>query len=263
MCTPLISVSIICAQRNGCGSSLRLRLDNITVVLDGKIILEDVRLDIRGPGLVLILGPNGAGKTTLFRTILGLIRPVNGSVIVEGVNVTGRPKLAGRYIGYVPQLHPQSSSYPITVYEALSKHVLTVVRQGFGYDVSEVVKQLLSQVDIPPRYWHRPLRELSGGLWQRFLIARALIGEKRVLLLDEPLSAVDPHGRKEIIDLIHRLSGSRLVIVSTHDPSYFAEHANLVILLNRRVYGLGKPSDILRDDILTRVYGGKVIFSCH
>ncbi len=229
----------------------------VTVILGGEKVLDDITLEFEGPGLVQVLGPNGAGKTTLFRTIVGLLKPVKGRVTICGADVTGHPERAGKLVGYVPQLVAEEHGYPVTPLELLESYL-----QARGYprsEASKLARRALKAVELPEKLWRKSLWKLSGGQRQRVLIAKALASNPPVLLMDEPLSAVDPHGRADLAQLIAQLAKEKLVIVSCHDPTLLLPHTNTIVLLNRRVYAHGPPDQVMKLETLQRVYGGAAL----
>ncbi len=265
MHTPRVSVYRVCTHLYKVkGVDMKgpsLRLENVTVVLGGQKVLEDVTLRVKGPGLIQVLGPNGAGKTTLFRTILGLVKPVKGRVIVNDVDVTGEPDEAGKHVSYMPQTYPEID-LPLTPIEAL-QHYLALYHKRWPRLVSgnlrEKVYWALEAVGLPRDAWNKPLHSLSGGQRQRVMLARALVTDRPVMLLDEPLASVDPAGRAELAKLIAEFAREKLVIVSSHDPTLLLEHTDAVVLLNHRVVAFGPPEKVLRVDVLREVYGGAVV----
>lgn len=226
-----------------------LRLTSVSVRLGGKQVLEDIDLHLKGPGLVLIMGPNGAGKTTLLKTIMGLLKPSKGRVIICGEDVTGNPRKAMRYASYVPQLPPTMHGYPLTPLELLS----------FTRIPLEKAAEALKSVDVPEEYWSRPIDELSAGLRQRVFIAQAVARETPLILLDEPLSAVDPAARVEISNMLGRLSKERLLLVTCHDPAVLLPYTRHIILLKRRIYASGPPSEALTLENASKVYGSAAL----
>ena len=244
-------------------TSLYIELRGVRVAYSGETILEVDELRFEGPALYQVLGPNGAGKTTLFRVMAGLVKPVEGSVVVNGVRVEGRPELAGRYIGYVPQVeHLGRPEFPATPFDVVASALLLrrpwprLKTPGWA---RRRVEEVLEEVGLPRESWFKRLSELSGGQLQRMLLARALVHDPKILLLDEPLSAVDPRGRAELARLIGGLAESRLVIVSSHDPSLLLEYTRRIVLLNRRVVAVGEPREVMNVELLRKVYGGAAI----
>lgn len=235
-------------------------LDNVTSGYNGEPIIEDINFKLEGPSLIQIIGPNGAGKTTLLKTIIGLIKPIKGKVIINGIEVTGRPEKAGRLIGYVPQMFiSYTSNFPITVWEFIENSLLLYKKKWPRFfarkDDRKIIKSVLKAVGLPEEVWYENFWNLSGGQKQRVLIARALVHDPPILIMDEPLSAVDPLGKVELTNIINYLSRSRLVIVTCHDPMILLEHTDLVILLNRKIYAMGNPKEVLKLDKLRKIYG--------
>ncbi len=222
-----------------------LEVKNVTVVLAGRPVLEGVSFSVEGPGLVQILGPNGAGKTTLLKTIVGLVRPRRGRILLCGVDVTGNPRLATRYAAYLPQLPPSMHGYPLTPLELLS---FTGVDEGRA-------RAALRQLGIDEEYWGTPIDRLSAGLRQRVFIAQAIARDTPIVLLDEPLSSIDPAARAELADTLRGLAEERLLLITSHDPAILLPYTRLLILLKRRVYAAGPPREVLTLENARKVYG--------
>ncbi len=243
--------------------TIEIEIKDIIVRFGYEEILSNLTLKLKGPSLVQIIGPNGAGKTTLFKAILGLIKPVSGRITVNGIDTTAKPDKVGNFVGYVPQLMPIDSHIPITAWEIVLNSLL-LHRRRFPRilakkDEIEKVKNTLNLVDLPQDRWHKPFFELSGGERQRVLLARALVYDPQILLLDEPLSAVDPLGKVELAEIIGELAKSKLILVTSHDPILLLPYTDQIILLNRSYYIIGKPEEILTVDVLKNVYGESAI----
>lgn len=235
-----------------------VRLEDVTVCYDGHVALEDATLRLEGPGLVQVLGPNGAGKTTLLRAIAGLVKPCRGRVYACGVEVTGDPGKAGGCVGYVPQRPPLGESNPLTVWDFTVTRALLEKpwpRLRAPRSVRERVEAALLEAGVEREAWNRRLWELSGGQLMRVFIARSLLGGPRVLLLDEPLGPVDPAGKASLARTIAGLARERLVIVTSHDPELLLPYTDLIVLIRRRIIAVGRPEEVLRREVLYRVYG--------
>ncbi len=243
--------------------TVEIVVENVYVDYRGQRVLSRVNLVFKGAGLVQVIGPNGAGKTTLLRVILGLIKPRHGRVVVNGVDVTGKPQKAGKMIGYVPQLTAFGQHYPLTVLEFVELELLLRHKRWPRLSDREARKRatsVLKVVGLDESVWSKKLAELSGGQLQRSMIARALVHDPPILVLDEPLSSVDPAGKHEISRLIARLAEKKLVILTSHDPFLLLKNTNMIVLLNRGVIAAGKPEDVLREEVLRRVYGEAVAY---
>jgi zinc/manganese transport system ATP-binding protein len=238
-----------------------IRLVDVEHWIGNEVIIRRVSLELQGPGLVQVIGPNGAGKTTILRIMAGLLRPTSGRVIVDGEDITGDPSRAGKRLGYVPQRPPVSRFNPITVKEFVSSRALFTRRWPRLRDstVESKVREVLETVGLSPETWDKKLTELSGGQLMRAFIARTLIHNPDILLLDEPLSPVDPVGRAGLARLLTRISQDRLVVVTSHDPILLLHHTKTIVLMNRGVAAYGPPSEVLKRDLLRRVYGEAVV----
>ncbi len=235
-----------------------LEVEDVDVILNGEYILKDLSICFER-GLYQIIGPNGSGKTTLLRTILGLIKPKKGKILLKGEDITGKPERASYRIGYVPQLSKEFD-LPVTAFEVVLDSLL-LHRKKFPRFASREdfkrVENVLKLVHL--NEWNKTINELSGGELQRVLLARALVYDPEILLLDEPLSAIDPIGKMEFVELIGRISQNKLIIITSHDPMLFLKYTDEIVVLNRTFYKVGRPDEILTLDVLSKVYGESAI----
>jgi ABC-type Mn2+/Zn2+ transport system ATPase subunit len=221
----------------------------------GVAVLEQVDLAIGAGEFVGIVGPSGAGKTTALRVIAGTVRPAHGRV----------ERRTGLRMAYVPQVETINWSFPVTVRECV-----LMARVGGGRRLPwssraerAEVAAVLARLDIG-ELADRHIRELSGGQQQRVFIARALLGEPELLLMDEPTSGVDVRLRHELLHLLDDLHARGLAIVlTTHDLNGIAAHLPRVVCLNRSVIGDGVPQDVLSQDVLERTYGASMEVLVH
>ncbi|MGA7671685.1 MAG: metal ABC transporter ATP-binding protein [Nitrolancea sp.] len=214
-------------------------------------VLSNVELVVQRGSLVGVIGPNGGGKSTLFKTILGLLRPWSGEVLVEGKR--GKP---GHVIGYVPQTETVDWSFPVRVRDVVMMGRyprLGLLRRPGKADV-EVVEDALEKVGMTD-FNDAQIGELSGGQRQRVFIARALAQEPSILLLDEPVSGVDAVTQHQIFELIERLcQEGRTALVASHDLSCVAQRFDQVLLLSGRVVGYGPPESVLSQELLNETF---------
>jgi ABC-type Mn2+/Zn2+ transport system ATPase subunit len=230
-----------------------VRFEDVSFGYGHADVLENVTLDIPEGTFTALIGPNGAGKTTLLRLLLGLARPRRGRIRVFG----REPGDRAIRVGYVPQRTGVPDGFPLSVEEAVLMGRYALV--GWGRRPSrsdrDVVRWALARVHLAEAAGRR-FGELSGGQQRRALIARALVGEPRLLLLDEPTAGLDPAAQARFYDMccvLQREEGLTLVAAS-HDVDVVAQHADTVLLIDRSVQAVGPPSQVLRTGELDRVY---------
>jgi zinc transport system ATP-binding protein len=195
-----------------------------------------------------IVGPNGSGKTVLLRALIGAI-PFEGTVQwAHGVR-----------LGYVPQKLDIARDAPITGADFLR------ARAALSRTSNASALQTLSAVGLPSEAGAQSIGALSGGQFQRLLVACALVGEPNVLLLDEPTAGVDEPGQERLNELLHRLQQDRglTVLLISHDLSVVYRHATTVLCLGRERHWSGPPKDILTPERLNEIYGTPVAFHVH
>ncbi len=237
-----------------------LAFDHVTVRFDGVVALEDVTFRLDSPAFLVILGPNGAGKSTLLRAALGLVRVAQGRVEVLGMDVAERAWEVRRAVGYVPQRESVDPSIPVRVRDIVMMGRARVrgPLRAFTRKDRERAMEALRLVGLD-RLWDAPYSHLSGGQRQRVLIARALASEPRLLLLDEPLAGVDASSQRIIVEVLRRAVDRGVgVVMVTHDVNPVMDVTDYVMLLNRRVIAFGRPTEKVRPELLTRVYGRDV-----
>jgi ABC-type Mn2+/Zn2+ transport system ATPase subunit len=226
-----------------------VRAERLTCAFSGPPVLVNVDLDVRVGDFVGVVGPSGSGKTTLLRALLGTVRPVAGTV-------RRRPALR---VGYVPQVETVNWHFPITVGECVLMartrgRVLPWRSRAERAEVGRVLERL-GIGDLERRH----IRALSGGQQQRVFVARALLRQPELLLLDEPTSGVDVATRHEILHLLDELNADGLaVVLTTHDLNGIAAHLPTVVCLNTEVIGRGAPRDVLVPSVLERTYGARM-----
>lgn len=217
-----------------------LSVRNLEVVLEGEKILDDINFDLAPKDNLAIIGPNGSGKTVLLKSILGLI-PHKGAI----------EKAPGVKIGYVPQKIDADRHLPITfrnLFAAKGKTTHTDLEQH------EIV---LRQVGLPDETLDIPVGHLSGGQFQRCLIAFALFGQPELMILDEPTASIDAPGEEQIYALIHRLqeeTGITIITVS-HEINLVYRFATKVLCLNHTRICMGSPQEVLTAETLNKLFG--------
>lgn len=235
-----------------------LSIEGLVVRYDGAPALDQVSLSIPHGAQVAVCGPNGAGKSTLFKTIVGLLRPQTGRVLIHG----RPPGDQTDPVAYVPQREEVDWRFPVTVADVVMMGRygrLGPLRRPQPTD-REIVARCLEELGIADLAT-RPIGELSGGQQQRAFLARAMAQEPHVLLLDEPFTGVDVRAKEAVLGLLERLrERSITVLVSTHDMQTASQRFELVALLNRRLIAFGAPNTVFVRQHIAAAFGGQALF---
>jgi iron complex transport system ATP-binding protein len=229
-------------------------LENLTVGFGKKPVLTGISLRIMAGELLVLAGPNGSGKTTLLKTIAGILKPLAGRVLLDGRDTAsmGKREKAGR-ISLLFQ--GTSPGWPFTVREIIAQGRFPY--QGiFGAEHARDQKAVAQAIKAAglSGFEERPVTELSGGEFQRVLIARAMAQEAGLLLFDEPANTLDPKYQFMVMTLIRSITGTG-ALVSLHDLNLARLYADRIVLLgDGKIFALGKPPEVLREETLAEVF---------
>ncbi|MDP2728361.1 MAG: metal ABC transporter ATP-binding protein [Dehalococcoidia bacterium] len=243
--------------------NIAVELEHVYVAYGEELVLEDVSLQVRRGEFVGILGPNGAGKSTLLKVILGLAKPLRGTVRIFGKAQGENGSIS---IGYVPQIAKIDASFPVRVWDVvmMGRYGLIGLMRRPGREDREAVWRALERVEMKDLA-HRQIGQLSGGQRQRVLVARALALEPKLLLLDEPTSSMDvavAEGFYEFLNVLHHSLDLTIMLVS-HDVTVISQYTDQVACLNRRLMVHGKPDEVMDQVALECMYGQGAIFFAH
>lgn len=201
-----------------------IKLVDVSMVREGRHILDNVNFAVSQGDFVAMTGPNGGGKTTLLRIILGLLRPTSGSVWVK-------PDVS---VGYLPQKNTIDSHFPITVREVIASGLLST--KGLSKaEINTKINDTLEAIQLAD-YSQRPIGKLSGGQLQRTLLGRAIISEPRLLVLDEPLSYIDKRFEAHLYKLIAEIAQNTTILLVSHEMSEIASMANRHVIIDHTVH---------------------------
>jgi zinc/manganese transport system ATP-binding protein len=232
-----------------------IEIEGLSCGYGTELVLQDVHARITAGQLVGLVGPSGAGKTTLLRALLGQVPRMVGRVRVLGREV--RPGAPPPGVAYVPQLETVDWNFPVTVEEVVLMGRAMRMRPWPwpGREDRRLMHRILDRLGIGSLA-RRHIRELSGGQQQRVFLARALISEPQVLLLDEPTSGVDVKTRDEVLHLLGDLNRDGMTIVlTTHELNAVAAHLPWVLCINGSVIAQGDPDEVFTPEVLWRTYG--------
>lgn len=239
------------ARKAGQGTSMTDRLlsvRDLRVAFDNHVVIRGLSFEVYPGDCLAVIGPNGAGKTVLLKALQHLI-PYEGEI---QWSQTAR-------VGYVPQSVAADRQLPLKVRELLT------AKAGFLHLEDQEIDQVSSELNLSPEFLNAGIGTLSGGQFQKVLIAFALLGRPNVLLFDEPTASLDELSEEHIYELVHKLQaqkGITLILVS-HDLSVVYRYANRVLCLSKGKTCMGAPKEILTPEMLQEVYGGPSKFYGH
>lgn len=209
-----------------------INIENVNVKFGNKTVLKEINFSVEAGEFIGIIGPNAAGKTTLVKTILGLIKPASGNITV----LNSSPNLVRHRIGYVSQKPEINSQFPITVKDA-------VMLGRFGNDnsfgtytvedknITEEILQILNITNIATY----KLTDLSGGQLQRVWLARALVCQPEILILDEPTANIDVIAEENIFKLLKNYNSKMTILVISHDVAFISSYVDRVACVNQNL----------------------------
>jgi ABC-type Mn2+/Zn2+ transport system ATPase subunit len=226
----------------------------------GRDVLDEVSFEVTEGEFIGIIGPNGSGKSTLLKVIAGLLPAKCGLVQVFGMQPSPQVQ---HLIGYVPQSEAINWSFPVTVMDVVLMG--TYAKLGFfhkpGAPERAAAAKAIEQVGMSA-YAETQIGQLSGGQQQRVFVARALVQQPKLMLLDEPIAGVDATTQHAIFTLLEDLQRrGTTILATTHDLSCVAEWFDKVLCLNHRVIAYGPPNEVLTSETLSETFGSHVLVS--
>lgn len=240
------------------GAQPVIRIEGLSFSFGLAPVLRDIELQVSEGEFLGLVGPNAGGKSTLLKLILGLLRPQTGRIEVLGAS----PKEARRRLGYVPQYPGFQRDFPISV-----EQVVLMGRLGLSPGLGwyrradrEAARRALAEVEAEDLA-RRRIGTLSGGQLQRVLLARALVGEPRILILDEPTANIDQRVEGDIFDLLAALNVRLTILVVSHDIAFISSYVNRVACLNRTL--VCHRTDAIDGDLIHQLYGESVRSVAH
>ena len=233
-----------------------VELRSVTCGYGGVAVVEHADLKIARGDFVGLLGPSGSGKTTLLKSILGAADVYEGDVLVNGRSIKDKRPT----IGYVPQLETIDWEFPVTVEQVV---MMGLIRKNgflpwFRQEERDHAYSIMERLGIA-EFGKRHIRQLSGGQQQRAFLARALVSDPSLLLLDEPTSGVDIKTRDEVMHLLDELNHQDItILLTTHEINAVAAHLPWVVCMNGRIVAEGPPSDVFTPEVLKETYNAEI-----
>lgn len=234
-------------------------IENLTVKYREIPAIAGISLNVMDKDYLAIIGPNGGGKTTLLKAIIGLVPVSSGKILLYGKKFGESKKI----VGYVPQINSLDKKFPITVREVILTGMMNPKFKFFHkYSQTDKKKadELLKKVGIY-NLKERMISDLSGGEFQKMLIARALAVNPKILLLDEPTASVDASSRDQIFSLLNELNKTMTIIIVTHDLSAVSSYVKNIACLNGKLVYHGCTE--LNEDVVSALYGCPIDLIAH
>ncbi|MBR4225728.1 MAG: ABC transporter ATP-binding protein [Candidatus Methanomethylophilaceae archaeon] len=235
---------------------MELKINDVSFSYSSVPVLHDVSFELGESELVSILGPNGVGKSTLIHCINKILSPTSGTVMIDGKDVSEiKLKELAKQIGYVP--YSANDSFPLSVIDTVMIGRHPHSKWGTLDKDLDIVYDTLRMLGIS-HLAMRPFNELSAGQHQKVMLARGLVQEPEILLLDEPTSNLDVRHQLDVTKMLRRLSREKgiLIIMISHDINIAAKYSDKIILMHKgSVYDIGEPDKVITADNLRTVYG--------
>jgi len=235
---------------------MHLKIDDVSFAYSSAPVLNDINVDLTGNKFVSILGPNGVGKSTLIHCINKILKPTEGAVYLDGADVREVPiKELAKTAGYVP--YSSSDTFPLTVVDTVMMGRHPHSKWGSKERDMELVYDTLKLLGIE-KLAMRPFNELSAGQHQKVMLARGIVQDPRVLLLDEPTSNLDIKHQVEVTRILRDLSRKKgmLVIMISHDINIASKYSDMMIMMHEgTIFSVGTPDEVITEQNLKDVYG--------
>lgn len=208
-----------------------VEINNLSIRYNEQLVLNNINFSIEENDFVAIIGPNGGGKSTLLKVILGILTPNTGEVKVFGK----KPKKVRDLMGYLPQNLGFDREFPINVFETVLTGRYHGLFKNYTKEDRKAVLHALKDVEMQD-FKDRQISKLSGGQMQRVFIARAIVREPKLLIMDEPMASIDPEMQHSFYELMSRLKDKMAIVLVSHDVGAVSTHVDKIACLNQKLF---------------------------
>ncbi len=241
-------------------SSIAVQLDNVCFAYEKEWVLKHISADIKEKKICFVMGNNGSGKTTLLKNIMGFLSPQNGCIRIAGKDVSAMKYTSmSKVVSYVPQAIHLNSDFKVIDYLSLGRTPHSGFINHLGDSDYEIIDKYSTRFGVA-EYFETEFNKLSGGQKQMVAIVRSLIQDTQIIVLDEPMSALDIGKQVDLLKAFNELTNEgKTIILTTHNPNHaLSINSEVCFMKHGEIVSYGKSKEIISESILHEIYGGNV-----
>lgn len=241
-------------------SKIAVHIDDICFAYESEMILKHISMDISSNRICFVMGNNGSGKTTLLKNVMGFLSPQSGSVEIAGKNAYGLDRQTmSRLVSYVSQAIHINTDFSVMDYLSMGRNPYIGVLNSLQDEDYQIIERIAILLGIETIY-EIPLNKLSGGQKQLVAVARSLIQDTPIIILDEPMSALDIGKQVDLLKVLYDLSKEgKCIVLTTHNPNHaLSVESDSCFLKDGKIVAYGKSREIIDDSLLHSVYGNNI-----
>ena len=237
-----------------------VHIEDICFAYESEMVLKNLSMDIASNSICFIMGNNGSGKTTLLKNIMGFLKPQQGVIQISGKSVSDIDKQTmSRMVSYVPQAIHLNTDFSVIDYISLGRTPYIGLMSRLSEEDYQIIERISVLLGVDGIY-KIPFNKLSGGQKQMVAVAKSLIQDTPVIIMDEPMSALDIGKQVELLKVLHSLAeDGKTIILTTHNPNHaLALESNSCFLKHGEIAAFGRSSDVIQDKIIREIYGNNI-----
>ncbi len=237
-----------------------IRLEDVCFAYESEMVLKHLTAELNEHQIYFVMGNNGSGKTTMLKTMMGFLQPQKGKVLVNGSDISSIDKRTmSRTVSYVPQAIHLNSDFSVIDYLSLGRTPYLGFSSKLKEEDYQIIEKYSVQLGVDLLY-STPFNKLSGGQKQMVAITRSLVQDTPLIIMDEPMSALDIGKQVDLLKNLRELAeDNRTIVLTTHNPNHaIAMESNACFLKNGEIVAYGRSGDIIREDLLHDIYGANV-----